>query len=378
MKRNNFIVKSLSLATIASIIAPNAVSAQDVCEAFARYGIYDSQTTTSDTDKAASFRTWFCQNKFESKQSADAAGLSLGYGGFKLGFDSNSESWANFSSNYCRDESYSSKYRQATLSFVQTINANASSNMLACFLRGGLHARVVPGARTDTFYVQARLTPTGTTTKAIVTAFAVIGGVCSGPMGVNGYEITSAGAEQICQRAGEQAIDISLTASEQVNWDTPRGLKRILFPPPFIALSTNTRDRDGVKVPSPNDATYAWGSDTLLDRYDGATYIKPIGGISWASWSIDHLTPGLYEVLITYAAAESRPLRLLIDGKVALSDVARETTGPLPQEGWKKREQRSVGQVRITAANSTLRLETAASGQSWPHFKEMRLVFVGD
>jgi hypothetical protein len=235
--------------TVLLFLLPQALHAQDVCEAFAKYGIYDTQTATSDTDKASSFRSWFCQSKFESKQAADSAGLSLGYGEFTLGFDSNSESWAQFSSNYCRDDSYSAKYRQATLSFVQTINANASNNMLACFLRGGLHARIVPGVRQDTFYVQARMNPTGAITKASVVAFSVIGGTCSGPM-ENGYEITAAGVEQVCQRSSEQAVDISLSASEQVNWDTPRGLKKLVGPPTtsfqFDVYSGNQSDCVGL------------------------------------------------------------------------------------------------------------------------------------
>lgn len=79
----------LSIAFTAAILFfyPYILLAEDVCEAFAKYGIYDTRINTSDTDKASSFRSWFCQSKFESKQAADAVGLSLGYEDMELVFN---------------------------------------------------------------------------------------------------------------------------------------------------------------------------------------------------------------------------------------------------------------------------------------------------
>jgi hypothetical protein len=64
----------------------------------------------------------------------------------------------------------------------------------------------------------------------------------------------------------------------------------------------------------------------------------------------------------------------------ALSNIAAEPTGSPPVAGWKveSRQQHSAGQIRINSSNVELRLETMKAGQSWPHFKELRLVFVGD
>ena len=231
-----FFVLSASLAPLSSSYA------QDVCEAFAKYGIYDTRTSTSDTSKADSFRTWFCQNKFETKQAADSVGARLGYGSFSLGYNSNSDKWSEFSSNYCRDDTSNSRYRQATFDYVRSINENASNNMRACFERGGLHSRIIPGAGSDTFYVEAKLVPTGTIVKARVNEFSVLGATCRGPL-EKGYEITASGVENVCRRNGNQAVDVSLSATEKVNWDTPRGLSRIPVVVPTIQTNYEIIDK---------------------------------------------------------------------------------------------------------------------------------------
>lgn len=354
----------IAAITASFFLLPQAVYAQDVCEAFAKYGIYDTQTTTSDTDKASSFRSWFCQSKFESKQAADAAGLSLGYGGFTLGFDSNSEDWSQFSSNYCRDDSYSTKYRQATLSFVQTINANASKNMLACFLRGGLHVRIVQGARPDTFYVQAKMTPTGPTTKANVVDFAVVGGTCSGPI-KNGYEITAAGAEQICKRSGDEAVDVSMSATEQVNWDTPRGLKGIVKPPPPptkqpIAI----RAQDFVRGLNVAIDQCTVGPGTLANA-------KPCNAApNAAEFDFAVSVAGAYRLDINFAAAKdnARPVKVILNGKVVRDQALSETTG-----GWLNSDLRwwEVGRVILKEGSNTIRLERS---DVFPHIHDLRFV----
>jgi len=341
---------------------PALLHAQDVCEAFAKYGIYDSQTTTSDTDKAASFRSWFCQSKFESKQSADSAGLSLGYGGFTLGYDSSNESWSQFSSKYCRDDSYSTKYRQSTLSFIQTINANASNNMLACFKRGGLHARVIQGAGKDTFYVQAKMNPVGQTTKATVVSFAVVGGTCSGPL-KNGFEITSGGTEQLCQRSGNQAVDISLAATEEVNWGSPRGLARIYTPPPPpLKQPVAIRAQDFVR-----------GTNVAIDQCvagPGTLANAPPCNAAANAAEFDFVVAaaGAYRLDINFAAAESRPVKVILNGQVVRDQALSETTGSWLNSNLRWSE---VGRVVLKEGSNTVRLER---GAVFPHIHDLRFV----
>ena len=365
MKLRKPMLQRVSVIALLSFL-PHMLYAQDICEAFAKYGIYDTQTTTSDTDKSLSFRSWFCQSKFDSKQSADAAGLSLGYAGFSLGFDSSSENWSQFYSNYCRDETYSTKYSQVTLSYVQTINANASNNMLACFLRGGLHARVVSGARQDTFYVQARLTPTGSTSKASIVAFSVVGGTCTGPMR-SGYEITSAGVEQVCQRSGEQAVDISLSATEQVNWDTPRGLKKIVLPaivPPKTTIII--RAQDFVRGTNVAIDQCVAGPGTLANALPCSTANNA------AEFDFGVGVAGAYRLDINFAAEVSRPVKVVLNGKLVRDQALSETTG-----SWLNRNLRwsEVGRVVLKEGANTVRLERA---DVFPHIHDLRFVPVAE
>lgn len=355
------VIMSTSVTALLSF-APQAIYAQDVCEAFAKYGIYDTQAGSSDTDKASSFRTWFCQSKFESKQSADSAGLSLGYAGYELGYDSSSENWSQFSSNYCRDETYNAKYRQATRSYVQTINANASNNMLACFSRGGLHARIVPGSRQDVFYVQARLNPTGATTKATVVGFSVVGATCTGPL-KSGYEISPAGVEQVCNRSSDQAVDVSLSASEQVNWDSPRGLKSVFRPappPPKIPIAIRAQD-------------VARGTNVAIDQCVAgpgtlANAAPCNDAENAAEFDFIANAAGAYRMDINFAAAASRPVKVVLNGTVIRSQALSETTG-----SWLNSNLRwsVVGQVFLKEGSNTVRLERAGV---FPHIHDLRFV----
>lgn len=348
----------IAVLLFCSLTAPRA---QDVCEAFAKYGVYDTSTTTSDVDKASSFRSWFCQNKFESKAEADAAGGTLGYGGFNIGYDQSSESWSQFSSNYCRDDTYNSRYREKTSSFVRTINANASNNMLMCFMRGGLHARIVQGARPDTFYVQARMNPVGPTTEAGVKSFQVIGATCTGPLQA-GYLIRPGGVEQICQRAGVEAVDVSLSTTDQVNWDTPRGLKAITPPPPPLkkqAIAIRAQD-------------FVRGTNVAIDQcvagpgvLANAPPCNPAPNA--AEFDFDASAPGKYRLLVNFTAAASRPVKVFVNKELIRDQALSETTGSWLNTNLRWTE---VGPVSLKQGRNTLRLERS---DVFPHIQGLTL-----
>lgn len=342
--------------------------AQDVCEAFAKYGVYDTRSSASDSDRAASFRSWFCQSSFQNKQDADAAGLSLGYGGFNLGFDSSKENWSQFSSNYCRDDTYNARYRQSTAAFVHTINANASNNMLACFRRGGLHARTIQGARADTFYVEARMDPTGESTTATVTDFYVEGGNCKGPL-KPGFVITSAGAEMICRRSGNQAVDLTLSANERVNWDTPRGLSEIVPPeewPQKQQISIRATD-------------FVRGTNVAIDQCTVGPGIlanaPPCNAApNAAEFDFSVAAPGAYQLEIYFAAANGwpRPIKVYLNGTVIRDQALSETTG-----GWgnEKLTWSEVGRVTLKEGANIIRLERS---DVFPHIHDLKLVPILD
>lgn len=137
----------------------------------------------------------------------------------------------------------------------------------------------------------------------------------------------------------------------------------------LIASSTNPIQKHGVALPTPQDEPYIWGGDTLLDRWD-RDMTPALSEPRWASWSFQNVQPGRYAVYVIYTAKESRPLNLLIDGRLALSGVAREPTG-----SWERsaRVERLAGHVNIRKREVVLRLEAEAVNRSWPHFRELRL-----
>ncbi len=141
------------------------------------------------------------------------------------------------------------------------------------------------------------------------------------------------------------------------------------------AISTEALSLDGVKAPVPGDITYTYGGDTLLDRYDGKQIIPPSGNKRWAVWYLKGLEPGEYDVLVKYAAADSRPLRLFINGNIELDQIAEMPTG-----SWlaSSRKEVNEGRVRLYSPNFELRIESVGLSMSWPHFNSLCLVRTGE
>jgi hypothetical protein len=342
-------------------LAATVVRAQDVCEAFARYGVFDTVVSQSATDKSESFRTWFCQSRFESKASADAAGGSLGYTGFTASLNSENKDWSEFRDDYCRDDSFASTYRNRTASFVQTINATASNNMLACFQRSGLHMRVIPGAGPRVFYVQARYTSDGNTPSATISFFGISGASCEGPIRA-GAQITGATSELLCTRAGNAPVDITVSASRDVRWNSPRGLPAVYTPPPPpVRQVIEVRAMDFVNGTNVAIDACVVGPGTLAnaapctDRPNAAEFVmRATAG-------------GRYRLDVNYAAASSRPVRVMVNGVPVRDNALSSVTG-----GWENSWLRwvEVGTVELRQGENRIRLERAGV---FPHIHDLRL-----
>ncbi|MDH1692606.1 hypothetical protein [Pseudomonas sp. GD03766] len=351
--------------TMISAVFANSASAEG-CEAFAKYGIYDSRKETTDIDKAASFRSWFCKSSFQTAGEANSAGADLGYGKLSLGYDESKENWSTFKSNYCSDKSYSEKYSEKTDLFVKSINTTASNNMLACFLRNGLHARVMPGAGDSVFYLQVRMNPSGLTNKAEVSNISVSGATCDGPI-KTGYTITPAGAEQLCTRTGKQAVDIAITTTEYVTWDSPKGFKKIEDlpePPKKKRIDIQAKDfTNGVNVATDQCVV---GPGTLAN----ASPCSPAKNS--VEYKFQVKAPGEYNLAIKYAAATSRPVKITINGVIINANALSETTG-----GWLNSDMKwsDVAQVNLTEGTNIVRLERE---DVFPHLHDLRFEPTGN
>jgi hypothetical protein len=107
---------------------------------------------------------------------------------------------------------------------------------------------------------------------------------------------------------------------------------------------------------------------------DNESYGKDIGIISdpgsqknFAEYDLTFKTPGLLQLELRYAAASSRPGRILMNGKVVRENAIANTTG-----GWLPEHQQwhSEGLFKITAKQFTLRIE---SEPMMSHIDQIRL-----
>ena len=94
------------------------------------------------------------------------------------------------------------------------------------------------------------------------------------------------------------------------------------------------------------------------------TYGKGIGVIhtgespTFAEWDITVAAAGSYQLDMRYTAEESRPIRILVNKKVAFKEAAGEVTGSWNAEGqhWE-----TIGAITLTAGKNTLRIENNGS-----------------
>ncbi len=131
-------------------------------------------------------------------------------------------------------------------------------------------------------------------------------------------------------------------------------------------LATGARGEGVIAIP----ATAAARMEHLtLDRTEYGRGIGVlVGEHGWAEF--DFLAPkaGRYRLELCYAAAESRPLRLQLNGAVVKERAAAEITGNWFPEGQR---QFPEGDVTLRAAKNTLRLETDGA---FPHVSQIVLV----
>ena len=113
------------------------------CSLLLSKGIYDYRSSSEEQSSYRSFSQWFCDEKFSSMESANSFGATLAFPfngvPVKLGFDSNSESWSSWYSNFCGSVNENLSSRQSIIEHTQTINPGIISAVNACIQAEGLH-----------------------------------------------------------------------------------------------------------------------------------------------------------------------------------------------------------------------------------------------
>jgi hypothetical protein len=380
MNASTYFYKLALAATM--IAAVPDVRGQQICQTLLQGGVFDTGATSSDTYAADYYRSRYCSSSANSSNGDLNIGLPIG----DIPIDFGASAGSSGSQNICDDKTSSYEAWQKYRSWSSQASPVVAKAFVDCVKAEGTQLWTERSLVTNAFSLNARVHYGSVNYPRTKIRFSFTPANAVGTCSPESKAQLEAGVELgnletfkvVCEMTSHtKGAEIGLISSTQI----PYGSMSIrpYRPGPIFAMSTSTDARDGVKTPSPGDATYVWGADTLLTRYDGPKVIPPASGRSWAVWNLANIIPGRYQVLITYAAAESRPLRLLIDGQLALSNVASEPTGS-PPDGWSvgSRQQRVAGEIQIDKANVELRLETVNANQAWPHFKELRLVFVSD
>ena len=93
------------------------------------------------------------------------------------------------------------------------------------------------------------------------------------------------------------------------------------------------------------------------------------GGEQFAAWRLDVATAGRYQLLVRCAAAESRPMRVLVDGHEVVPKVLDATTG-----GWLPAHQDWLDGGCFDLATGDHELRLVAHGPHVPHLDALLLV----
>lgn len=370
---------TLRVATfyIAGCLIPALTTAQPVCQALLQGGAFDSSAMAKESFASDYFRSRHCESGTSSSSSSFKFGVPIPDFPIEFGGSNSSSN----SHNICDDKTSSHQDWQKYLSWSKTASPVLAQAFVDCVKAEGTQVWTERSRVTNSFSVNARVHYLNTEYPPLRLEFsftpAKLVGTCKPRtkgelqrgVSVGNLKTFKVDCEMRSQTAG---VEIGLIASSEIPYANLA--VRAYRPPPVIIQSTDDAVLDGVKVPLPTDETYQWGPDTLLTRYDGRNFVPPQGKLRSATWKRD-VVPGLYKVYVTYSAAKSRPLRLVVDGRTGVETVAH-----LPTGGWEpaKRTQMWVGDIRLKKSTVALRLEATGSDGNWPHFKEMRLVFAGD
>lgn len=206
-----------------------------------KYGLYDTRSEASDTERTQSFHTWFCQNNFESYGEAKKGGASIGVGDLNIGYDEDRQNWKEFKSSYCNENTFNSTFRERTQEFVRTINPGVVETIRECLLREGLHARIELGSRPEVFRFFTIYRADSAKGFQTIKSFFSDGAKCRqsdrpGDTLKPGDKIDGAGVELLCTRTPKginEGVDVIFAASRKVLWDTPKSLARIVDPRSF-------------------------------------------------------------------------------------------------------------------------------------------------
>lgn len=407
----------LLLASSAHSQAIKTTSDLDVCKAFFANGSFDTRGTGKENIAAATYRATYCEDSksknIKKQSTSQSGGLNMVLPLLEIGISGSNKSadqlYQEASRFVCDDKNSQSEHMARFFDWsqkasdviyenaqqcVKTITANSAVGLLVKGTRsianGGItieltfvnnsHAKVLP----------TRVFMNFSPPEAILTC---------GPYRANPNNPfnTSKELKTVLMNDGivlEEHNSFTFTCNTTapgIGVDvTYRGITPLTGSPvlsfqpyvplPLIATSQNTLRTNAVSLPKQGDAVYQWGPDTLLNEYIGTEQVSPGDEGRWAEWKFTNVVPGTYQITTVFAAPDPRPLRLIVEKNPCclVADVATtqngETDAGLPRSRVHRTSQQTV---KIVTSEVTLRLQAERVSDNWPHFKEIRLVYVG-
>ncbi|RYZ17252.1 MAG: hypothetical protein EOO70_02460 [Myxococcaceae bacterium] len=353
---------NLRATLFAVLISARAFADEDTCSQILKYGIWEETSQVSTIVNSQEFATWACNAK--SQNAGSGAGIAVpGYGTVNLrkSESSSSADCSNSAGSYQLSASFRESMKTAAPAIanawqkcVTALGSQASilySDTSSFSLR--LARNVDDGEPKATAHIQFLPQDAVRCTRAITDLSS-------------GFAFTKS-ATIACQR-----LDPTKAVTIEINF-VPGGGRILVIPaisPPApraqrVAIEIPvTRITRGENVEVGGGLAANYGADVL---HNGPPYKNfPRPRINTAEFDFDSAAEGAYRLEIEYAAAESRPVAISINGAVTMGGGLSAITG-----NWTKQQWKNQGTVTLKEGKNTLRL---SRNDVFPHIRAIRFI----
>lgn len=279
MRNSKLVRRRVNLALFIMLILPFSLTVQaQECSVLISKGIYDISSSASDLKTAASFASWFCDQKFSSSNSADSFGASLGFPfegvPVKFGFDSGSQSFSSWYSSFCSKVQQDQSLQSKVSNYVQTINPTVVMAFNDCINADGLSVWLERTDDPHVFKFAARFTSPNPQKIPVARFSSFERGDnvnCAGRPGI----VSRSTFRTRCTRANDAAVTMVVNA----DFD-PRGGGTLTLPPiQQLRDSTPAADLRGAYVCQAHcPAGGGVGAVAFVESQDGKIILVNEGG----------------------------------------------------------------------------------------------------
>jgi hypothetical protein len=363
----------MRLVSSVAFLLISSASAFSQC-AILKDGLYDTSFKSSENARAQAFRNWFCQKNYSEQKDANQlkldAGLPIADIPVQLGFNSKSQNWKVFRSEYCSDSTFYSQYYDKTLDFTRTVNQTVVGAIATCLTQKGLHVWIEQTSDQDTFRFRALWNPD--TQKAAIPKIRTLDfehATCSFKLKRSNNTIDISGKNFLCKRnPSGAAVIVAIEADHSIiedgrmelpaipKYDPPPPMKPIYIDKCNLSAAINAGCLTSEYSPGGN---ILWnGSD--VSRSNSATYVFDASG------------SGLYKLYVTYGSPDSRPVQIEVnpdgDAPQRINNALGGATGCVHETCLVKATPTLVGSFLLRMGENTLRI---SRDSAFPHIYDI-------